>query len=95
MFIDIIIHFLEETYIRIIFYKILDYFSSLIMICKLQKQNDSKKEGTINLILLRNYTYPKVVPPAPDASPKPPPLLRIGLLDLLLPRRTLAKHIRG
>jgi len=48
---------------------------------------------------VRNYTHLKVAPPKPDVSPRPPPPLRIGLLDLSFfsrtrrSRKTLADNI--
>jgi len=44
----------------------------------------------------KNYTYRKVAPPVPDASPRPPPPLRIELFGLVLfPHKTLAKNTRA
>jgi len=44
---------------------------------------------------VRNRTHSKVAPPVPDASPKPPPPLRIELSDLLLlSQDTREKHSR-
>jgi len=51
----------------------------------IQKLNQKK-----DFLQIKNNIYRKVAPPAPDASPRPPPPLRIGLSS----SRTLTKNSR-